>query len=372
MTNPRRMQMATAGLVTGPSDGQAWASGATNRLNATGSNISTPAQIGSLTTWGSSSSSYGYDHMSTVKSDGTLWTVGVGTHGRLGHGNTTTLSVHAQVGSLTDWSKPAGGGQMSCCIKTDGTLWSFGHNNLGQLGHGNTTNQSSPVQVGSATNWVSAAMGDAHFGAINTSGQLYTCGNADLGGTGHGDGAYTDSKSSLTQVGSLTNWAKIAMGDRWSIAVKTDGTLWSFGHNNRGQLGHGNTTNISSPVQVGSLTNWANVFPSSQTQSCIASKTDGTLWAMGKNFKGQLGIGTTSNVSSPVQIGSATNWVSAAIPNEAGSAINSDGDIFTWGNNAYGNLGHGNTTNLSAPTQIADFENCHSIGSMHTVLLIIV
>ena len=95
--------------------------------------------------------------------------------------------------------------------------------------------------------------------------------------------------------------------------VKTDGTLFTWGRNSDGELGHNNTYFRSSPVQVGALTNWAQVSGDSGTTGCV--KTDGTLFTWGGNTYGQLGNGTVLKRSSPVQVGALTNWsqVSASI-----------------------------------------------------------
>jgi alpha-tubulin suppressor-like RCC1 family protein len=114
--------------------------------------------------------------------------------------------------------------------------------------------------------------------------------------------------SSPVQVGALTTWSRVAAGNAFSVAVKTDGTLWSWGFNNTGQLGLGDTASRSDPVQVGALATWANV--ACGNAFVLAIKTNGTLWAWGNNITGQLGQGNTTTYSSPVQIGTATNWLS--------------------------------------------------------------
>jgi hypothetical protein len=108
----------------------------------------------------------------------------------------------------------------------------------------------------------------------------------------------TSNYSSPIQVGTLTNWKRVVCSSRGAIAIKTDGTLWTWGYNAMGQLGINNTTNMSSPVQVGTLTNWKSVAGGGH-----AIKTDCTLWAWGPNAI-SLGI----NISSPVQVGALTNW----------------------------------------------------------------
>jgi alpha-tubulin suppressor-like RCC1 family protein len=131
-----------------------------------------------------------------------------------------------------------------------------GYNGLGQLGLGDTANRSSPVQVGALTTWYQIAVGNQHALATKTDGTLWSWGNGfngQLGQNAAGPGTY---RSSPVQVGLLTTWSKIAGGRAFSLAVKTDGTLWSWGYNIYGNLGFNDTANRSSPVQVGALTTW--------------------------------------------------------------------------------------------------------------------
>ena len=95
----------------------------------------------------------------------------------------------------------------------------------------------------------------------------------------------------------------------WPGAVAPP-ALYSWGFNNNGQLGQGNTTNTSSPVQVGALADWETLAAGEYWQ--LAIKTDGTLWSWGRNSYGELGSGTTTRRSSPVQIGALTTWGSVA------------------------------------------------------------
>ena len=134
---------------------------------------------------------------------------------------------------------------------------------------------------------------------------LQTWGYGDSGQLGDGT---TITKSSPIQIGSLTTWASIASGAGANYALKTDGTLWAWGGNSSGGLGQGNTTSRSSPVQIGALTTWAKVDASGWNNYAKAVKTDGTLWVWGRNNIGQLGLGNTTNYSSPKQLGALTNW----------------------------------------------------------------
>ena len=97
------------------------------------------------------------------------------------------------------------------------------------------------------------------------------------------------------------------------MAIKSDGTLWGVGYNNYGNLGQNNLTQYSSPVQVGSGTDWSNVH--SDTYNVQAIKTDGTLWTWGSNSQGELAVNDRTQRSSPTQV-PGNNWKIGGINNQ--------------------------------------------------------
>ena len=193
-------------------------------------------------------------------------------------------------------------------VTTGGKLYAWGYGVYGQLGQGNTTNYSSPVQVGALTDWSKVFTGKYCCAAIKTDGTLWTWGSNDDGKLGIGLATSTNSVSSPSQVGALTTWVKFAWGADCAYAIKTDGTLWTWGGNQKGQLGTGNVTYYSSPVQIGSLTNWKDVTGGDRTG--VAVTTGGALYSWGFNGSGRLGLGNTTDYSSPVQVGALTDWSS--------------------------------------------------------------
>tara|TARA_Y100001973_G_C5177248_1_gene322716 strand:- start:33 stop:1787 length:1755 start_codon:yes stop_codon:yes gene_type:complete len=245
------------------------------------------------------------------------------------------------------------GGQFFA-VKNDGTMWVWGSNNNGQLGQNSTTNYSSPIQV-PGTTWSADsekfAMGYTGVGAIKTDGTLWSWGYNNQGGLGQNQGGAGKDYSSPVQIGSDTTWSKISVGRQGMAAIKTDGTLWSWGYARYGMQGTNNLTQYSSPAQIPGTT-WRTIFrcdtPGAQQ---IATKTDGTLWTWGDNQVGQLGINDTTRRSSPTQI-PGTTWVSARTTGWVTIATKTDNTLWTWGNNGNGNLGHNNTTQYSSPVQI--------------------
>lgn len=298
-------------------NGYLWAWGA-NLLGELGDNTivhkSSPIQIGSLTNW-SEVITIESNGSAAVKTDGTLWSWGSNTNGTLGIGTSgIPRSSPVQVGSLTNWAYLAGGGTHLLSVKTDNTLWAWGLNSNGQLGDGTIVHKSSPVQIGLLANWSKISAGGWNSASIKTDGTFWSWGyniNGQLG-----DGTVVQ-KSSPVQVGALTNWRTLSAGASGTSAIKTDGTLWSWGPNQDGQLGDGTIIHRSSPVQIGSLTNWklssvvSGAGGASSSANFSAIKTDGSLWTWGYNLAGSLGNGDgtlNSKISSPVQVGSLTNW----------------------------------------------------------------
>jgi alpha-tubulin suppressor-like RCC1 family protein len=251
-------------------------------------------------------------HSSAIKTDGTLWLWGDGSFGKLGTNNTTNYSSPVQtVSGGTNWKQVSvGSNHYSAAIKTDGTLWLWGTPTAGVLGDNAVVYRSSPVQTISAgTNWKSISTGYSIVSAIKTDGSLWVWGEGSAGRLGTNDAI---SRSSPVQtVSGGTNWKQVSAGDETMAAIKTDGTLWVWGGNGAtGRLGTNNTTNYSSPVQtVSGGTNWKQVNTTRSHTAAI--KTDGTLWSWGDGTSGILGNNTAIARSSPVQVISAgTNWKS--------------------------------------------------------------
>jgi len=272
--------------------------------------ISSPIQIPakwSLVTQGS----YGGQG---VKSDGTLWAWGYNGFGNLGQNDIVDRSSPTQVGTDTTWSSDINHLDQikntdNLAIKTDGALWMWGRNNEGGLGQNNRTKYSSPVQVGTQTTWQMATFGNgANCFAIKTDGTLWSWGYEAYGYLGLNSPENSD-RSSPTQIGTGTNWADVGGGLYASCATKTDGTLWSWGSNAFGELGGnftGNgsmsTNSRSSPIQIPGTT-WLRPFAGKHWMGCL--KTDGTYWAWGSNYYGALGLnqsGSPERRSSPVQL----------------------------------------------------------------------
>jgi len=344
-----------------------WGNAQFGRLALTASTYS-PTQVGTLTNWAKVSA--GHNFGGAVKTDGTLWTWGQGSIGKLGNNTTNDVDSPVQIGTLTNWAQVATGAYHTRAITTNGELYAWGSNGQGRLGDGTTFARSSPVQIGALTNWAYAADGQPTSAlnftvAIKTDGTLWSWGSNQTGRLGIG--VYGGDRSSPVQIGALTNWSQASIGDAEAAAIKTDGTLWAWGNNNGGRLGDNTTFARSSPVQIGTLTNWAQVSVAGST-GMHAVKTDGTLWAWGSNASGRIGDNVAgTNVgyrSSPVQIGALTNWAQVCSAPSNGFAVKTDGTLWSWGANNFGQLGIGspNSTFRSSPVQVGSLTDWSAVS----------
>lgn len=309
----------------------------------------------------------------SIFSGGELYAWGRNFYGHLGDGTTTNRSSPVQIGALGNWAQVSapsssdGSGAVwsfAAAIKTDGTLWTWGVDNCFRLGDGlPAASQSSPVQIGALTNWSQVSVGPAHGAAVKTDGTIWSWGRGQFGRLGHNN---ENNCVCPVQIGLLTEWAQVASGNANSSAIKTDGTLWSWGCNSNKQLGLGNTTSVSSPVQVGVLTNWCQV--SLGALHITAINTDGELYAGGRANSGQIGTNAAPTDLFFQQVGALTTWSQVYAGGGHTNAIKTDGTLWTWGANGSGQLGHNDRVNRSSPVQVGALTTWSKIsgGYFHT------
>jgi alpha-tubulin suppressor-like RCC1 family protein len=308
--------------------------------------------------------SAGGQHTAAIKTDGTLWTWGSGFSGVQGNADVSQRNTPVTTfAGGTNWKQVSSGSFHTAAIKTDGTLWTWGYGGYGQLGTNDISNRSTPVTTfAGGTNWKQVSSGGSHTAAIKTDGTLWTWGNANSGRLGTND-TITRSTPVTTFAGG-TNWKQVTSGYRHAAAIKTDGTLWTWGTGTSGQLGNAQATNRSTPVTTfAGGNNWKQV--SSGNFHTAAIKTDGTLWTWGSGNTGQLGNAQTTNRSTPVTtfIG-GTNWKQVSSGNLHTAAIKTDGTLWTWGNGGSGQLGTNDISNRSTPvTTFAGGTNWKQVSS---------
>ncbi|WP_420266971.1 Ig-like domain repeat protein [Candidatus Magnetominusculus dajiuhuensis] len=305
-----------------------------------------PEQIGT-SAWASVAT--GYYHTLGIKSDGTLWAWGYDYYGQVGDNSTSSYVYSPKQIGTSKWSSITAGVYHTLGIKSDGTLWAWGYNYYGQLGDGTYTSRYSPVQIGTSANWVSVTAGYYHSLGIKSDGTLWAWGYNGYGQLGDNNTS-TYYVTSPEQIGT-SQWSSISAGGYHTLGLKSDGTLWAWGYDYYGQVGDNSTLSyVYSPKQIGT-SKWSSI--SAGDYHTLGIKSDGTLWAWGYGSYGQLGDNNTTAyaVNSPEQIGTSA-WASVSAGSYHSLGVQSDGTLWAWGYNGEGQLGDGTYTTRFSPVQV--------------------
>ncbi len=297
--------------------------------------------------------SCGQFHTMALKTDGTLWAWGANDSGQLGLKNTAERNSPTQVEPGSTWKAVSCGQDFTLAIKSNGTLWAWGDNSDGQLGLGTADNHvhPTPAQVGTASDWTAVSCGYVDTLAVQSNGTLWGWGSNGNGELGVNN---TNQTNTPTQVGSATTWTAVSVsGTDWYTLAIQDGTLWAFGHNDDYQLGLGsnNTNDETTPTQVGTDSTWKAVSGGGGFN--LAVKADGSLWSWGYSSSGNLGLGHMSQtVTSPTRVGTGHAWTAVSCGYEQTMVLRSDGTLWACGDSFWGDLGLGNTPDKDVPTEI--------------------
>ena len=288
---------------------------------------------------------------------------GENTYGQLGHGSIGVDSdTPAQVSNLGDVKTVQGGCAHSLALKNNGTVWAWGLNNVGSVGDGTATLRQTPVQVkaGSAflTDINSVSAGCIHNLALKSDGTVWVWGHNTDGEIG--DGTKTHRYSAVEVKNSdgsaLSGIKAVSASQNHSLALKEDGTVLAWGNNEYGELGNGTSgfyTGSPTPVQVENLNGIKAVAAGSYYS--LALKEDGTVLAWGNNYDGILGNGTAGGFSdTPVQVSNLNGVKAVAAGGTFSLALKDNGAVFAWGKNSSGQLGDGTTTHSYTPVQVKE------------------
>jgi len=288
-------------------------------------------------------------HSLILKSNGTVLARGWNDYGQLGDGTITSgtpVLTPVQVSGLSDVLAIAVGQFHSISLKSDGTVWTWGRNNYGQLGVVGG-DQSTPVQVPSLSGVVAIAAGERHSLALKNDGTVWAWGSNGYGQLGVSGGSSV-TPVQVTAPSGMSGMVAITAGNWHSVALSSDGTVWAWGYNYDGQLGMGGVGDgitypfsTSTPQHAASGSFSGVIKISSLQYNILALKSDGTVWAWGRNDYGQLGNGGTSASGTPVQAAGLAGIVDVAAGYIHSVALKSDGTVLTWGYNGYGQLGNG-------------------------------
>ena len=319
-----------------------------------------------------------------LKEDGTVWTTGASASGELGNGSNISVNIPTQVKIntneyLTDIRKIAVGTQHALALRKDGTVWSWGINTSGRLGIGSTTLSRYAVQVQNSDgsdylqDIIDIDAGPDNSGALTRDGKVYAWG--DNTNQGLGVNSTTASFTRPVLVHGANNVIQVQSGSNNVIVLKGDGTVWGAGQNNVGQLADGTTTTpraeliqVTNSTKDGALTGVVRIV--SGEHHTVALKQDKTAWIWGYNNNGQQAIAAsnTTNQTSPIDLkGLAGSGVMEDISDIAvGPAATyiktSEGKIYAVGFNTTGQLSIGSATTVKVFAEAKDEEGNELTG----------
>jgi alpha-tubulin suppressor-like RCC1 family protein len=300
---------------------------------------------------------FGGSHTIAQKSNGTLWGWGYSAGGALMTMNEAEPNP-IQLGMATDWNKVTNGVINTFAIKSNGTLWGCGSNELGSLGINSSTQYLTTFQqITTSSNWVKVAPSNRFTIALKADGTIWAWGQNDMYQLGNSPA--TAQQLFPIQVGTETDWIDIATGtNRTAFAIKSNGTIWGWGGNPSSIIIAGSsTTSVITPTQVGTSTNWVKM--SVGGQHILAQKADGSLWSWGTGPA--LGVGNSSLVTNIPQQISTDSWKSFCSGSATSFGVKNDGTLWAWGLNTNGQLGDATSTNRDVPTQIGTDTNWNTV-----------
>ena len=300
-------------------------------------------------------------------------------YGQLGDGTTTNRSTPVNVSGLTSGVVSVStGSNHTCAVMNTGSVKCWGYNSSRQLGDFTTTTRLTPVQVfGLTSGVVSVSLGEHHTCALMNTGSVKCWGTGSGGAIGDGTTTQRETPVNVLSNGAgsapLTGVVSVSAGDHHTCALMNTGSVKCWGQNSNGQLGDGTTIHRSTPVQVSGLTSGVvSVSAAGRYHTCALMNT-GAVKCWGENFFGNLGDGTTTDRSTPVQVSGLTSGVvSVSAGYNHNCVITSAGAAQCWGQNSNRQLGDGTTTNRSTPVQVSGLTSgavSVSLGEAHTCAL---
>ncbi len=273
----------------------AWGNNLANQFQDDSVGHSTPQRLSGLSNVARISA--GAFHSVALLSDGSVRAWGSNYRGRLGVGGDFSTSDVVVVSGLSGVRRVSGGGGHTLAVKSDGTVWAWGENDAGQLGDGTTTDRYAPVQVASITNAVEVAAGPSHSLALLSDGTLLAWGRDYEGQLG--DGGASPSRTTPVRVPGLSRVSAIAAGRDFSLAL-VDGNVWAWGVNYNGGIGCPDCDGRAGPLQVPGLARIAAI--ATLVGHVLALRDDGSIYSWGAGTLGQLGDGTLVDRESPVTV----------------------------------------------------------------------
>jgi len=308
-----------------------------------------------------------------LAADGSLWIWGNNREGELGNSTGIIHVIPRQIDNVTGAAGLAAGSSFGLIVRDDGTIWGWGSDESAQLGNGSTigvTPVLTPLQALGVTKAKSVAAGFSGSIALLTDGTVLGWGANDYGTAGTGTNVPL-TVTSPQPCPALSQITAIASGASHRMALKSDGTVWTWGLNYWNLLGYSTPSGYSAtPTQVPGISGIVSIAGSGS--HCIAAKDDGTVWVWGNGSSGQLGLGAaTTSTLTPVQVPTMSGVISVAAGLVHSIALCSDGTVWTWGLNDWGQLGNGGTTDSFVPVHVPGLTQITGVagGNSHTIAL---
>ncbi len=249
----------------------------------------------------------------------------------------------------------AAGGYYSLFLTEEGTVWQWG----GQFAAVNKTDPPTPRQITPLENIIAVAAGRYFSLALDQENQVWAWGSNNHGQLGNGDVSYNNPIPALVK--DLAHITQIKAGWFHGLALREDGTLWSWGQNEEGQLGDGTRTTRTLPVQVTDLNNV--VYIAAGRNHSLAVTDDGHVWAWGVNETGQLGNGSNVSSSIPIQVKTISNIVSVAATRDHSLALSKEGTVWAWGDDSSGELGDELEIDSHIPVKVKGLKDVVAISA---------
>lgn len=243
-----------------------------------------------------------------VAANGSVWAWGDNSYGQLGNGTTTESWTPVQVPGLTGIVNVAAGPYYALALRQDGTVWAWGDNNGGNLGDGTTVSRLSPEAVPGLASIASVVASNTSF-AVTSSGNVFSWGSNTFGNLGTGTSAGSTTSPAL--VPGLVGVTQLVSDGLSTLALAEDdgGLVYAWGGNLCGELGDGTTTDKSTPEYIGlaGITQVAVGGTFLLDGFSAAVRSNGTLLTWGCNGFGQLGLGANNGpVETPTPVTTLT------------------------------------------------------------------
>ncbi len=282
-----------------------------------------------------------------------------------------TKATSTTAGSGSASSLIAGGQYHSLAVDSAGSVWAWGYNADGELGNGSTASAATPVRVTGAPAAAGITAGLLSSVELTRTGTVRAWGNNAYGQLGNGTAT---SSSTPVAVSSLSGVAQVGAGNYHVLALRSDGTVAAWGLNNAGQLGDGTVTSRSTPVTVAGLSGVTQIaaggLPGYAGHS-VALKADGSVWTWGYGKSGQLGLGSLTSTGTPTKVAGLPVIAQVAANGDDTYAVGKDGSLWAWGAGSYGQLGNAAASNRQPTPVQVNLANVKSVGAGGTHALAI-